>query len=65
MKKILIKIYIGNLPFDMPKIKPPKIIIKDFNIIRVGKTIWNKDYVDIIESLYTKGGGKTCHSSRC
>ena len=39
MKKILIKIYIGNLPFDMPKIKPPKIIIKDFNIIRVGKTI--------------------------
>ena len=57
------KIYSKNIPFKMPEIKIPKfpnysINIKDFGAIGDGKTLCTLSFMNAINTLYEKGGGK-------
>jgi len=57
------KIYFKNIPFKMPEIKNPKfpnysINIKDFGAIGDGKTLCTVSFMNAINTLFEKGGGK-------
>ena len=57
------KKYTENLPFDMPEVTPPifpdlTINIKDFGGIGDGKTLCTSSFINAIDFLSEKGGGK-------